>query len=152
MTRVPWRLAPTEAAPQAARLQSYVSRASQQDPRANPKRSRREAELERRKKARAERHRLRDKREKEATPKGKAEADWKKQREVEAEKDRERQRVAAAVVEAWEPTGEVVLDSGISTVAATTQPVWLSLRVTSEHLNRDGSVHHITTELTYSPV
>ena len=156
MTRVPWRLAPTEAAPQAARLQSYVRRASQQDPRVNPKRSRREAELERRKKTRAERHRIcdkREKREKEAMPKGDAEADWKKQQEMEAEKDRERQRVAAAVVEAWEPTGEVVLDtgSGISAVATTT-PVWLSLRVTSEHLNQDGSVHHITTELTYSPI
>ena len=111
--------------------------------------------MERRKKARAERHRIRDKREKreEVTPKRDAEADWKKQQEVEAEKDRERQRVAAAVVEAWEPTGEVVLDtgSGISAVATTT-PVWLSLRVTSEHLNGDGSVHHITTELPYSPI
>ena len=102
-----------------------------------------------------ERHRICDEREKEkeATPKRDAEADWKRQQEVEAGKDRGRQKVAAAVVEAWEPTGEVVQDTGngISAVATTT-PVWLSLRVTSEHLNLDGSVHHITTELTYSPI
>ena len=123
-TRVPWRLAPTEATPKAARVQSYVRRASQQDPRVNPKRSRKEAELELRKRARVERHRIRDEREKEkeATPMRDAEADWKMQQEVEAGKDWERQKVAAAVVEAWEPTREVVLDTGngISAVATTT--------------------------------
>ena len=92
-------------------------------------------------------HRIHDEREKEkeATPKRDAEADWKRQQEVEAGKDQERWRVAAAVVEAWEPTGEVVLDTGNGILAvATTTPVWLSLRATSDHLNRDGSIHHIT--------
>ena len=105
-----------------------------------------------------ERHRIRDERErkvKEATPKRDAskEADWKRQQEEETGKDQERRKVAAAVVEAWEPTGEVVLDTvAVISAVATTTPVWLSLRVTSEHLNRNGLVHHITTELTYSPL